>query len=204
MNITYEQISELIKLSSSKDWIDYISAIAGIFTSLFFVFFGYYTFIQAPKQLVKSKVNEKEVEMLYKAFEHLFIFSDAVGLYISNKERKYKKLSSNSVVELESSFAEKDRESSEGVYASFRDYNMAASIFRSIGATKIKDDIDMLKTKVVEFRNFIYDIENVAAKQSKEEYEELSENILKKRNEIDKIKNNCFDGIRDYKNKLKK
>ncbi|HDZ8842537.1 TPA: hypothetical protein RUX01_001999 [Aeromonas dhakensis] len=68
MNLSYEQLEYIIKLATDKDWIDISIAIFNIATPLFVGLFSYYAFIQSPRQLARSKIKEKEVEILYKAF----------------------------------------------------------------------------------------------------------------------------------------
>lgn len=107
MNLSYEQLELLINKATEKDTLDIFIAICNIIIPFFIGLFSYYTFIQSPRQLAKSKIKEKEVEMLYKAFDNFFIFSDSIGLFVSNKERKYKKLLTQQV--LEASFIEKEK-----------------------------------------------------------------------------------------------
>ncbi|UNP87542.1 hypothetical protein MNZ22_11935 [Aeromonas encheleia] len=202
MNLTYEQIELLVNTAAKKDIIDIIIAFGNIIPALLVGLFSYYAFIQTPRQLAKSKIKEKEVEMLYKAFDNFFIFSDAIGLFISNKERKYKKLLTGH--NLEPSFSEKEKASSDAVYASFSNYHLASHILRAIGNRDTEAQVDIYKTKAIEIRELILDFENNNEKaKDSSEYEAIHSEISKRRNELDKIKDHCFDLISKFKDDLK-
>lgn len=203
MDLSYEQLESIIKLATDKDWLDISIATFNIATPLFVGLFSYYAFIQSPRQLARSKIKEKEVEMLYKAFDHFFIFADAIGLFVSNKERKYKKLLEKQA--LEESFCEKEKVSSEAVYATFQSCHLASHILRAIGDKDTEAQVDIYRTKCIEFRAFIFDLErcDVSGK-SCAEYEVIHRNISKRRIELDAIKDHCFDKISCFKEKLKK
>ncbi|WP_429212490.1 hypothetical protein [Aeromonas veronii] len=203
MDISYEQLEYIINLATDKDWVDISIAICNIAAPLFVGLFSYYAFIQSPRQLARSKIKEKEVEMLYKAFDHFFIFSDTIGLFVSNKERKYKKLLTQQVIE--DSFLEKEKSSSEAVYSAFQSGHLASHILRAIGDKNTEAQIDIYMTKVVEFRSYLFELENsLLNKETKVDYKIIHCEISKRRAELDTIKDCCFDMISNFKENLKR
>ena len=105
MDFNLEQAKDLINHATNKDCFDYIIQLANITTPIILIFITWGIFIKTPKQNKIIVINEKEIEMLYKAFENFHIFSDAINLYISNKKRKHQnKLDGK---KLEDSFAQK-------------------------------------------------------------------------------------------------
>lgn len=201
MIFPFDEIKKLIYIFQEKDIFDYMGLLINAATPISIFWLGYYTFNKTPQQLAKSKIKEKEVEMLYKAFDSFFNFSDAIGLFISNKERKFKKNIHG--YPLEASFEKKETDSSEAVYLSFRDYNLASHILRAIGDKETEDKIDIFKTKAVELRKLIIDFELSAKASDVNEIDIICRDISIKRSELDKIKDECFDQISKHKEKLK-
>ncbi|MEB8630444.1 hypothetical protein P2G72_11645 [Cronobacter sakazakii] len=204
MEITFDQIKELTEIVTSKDWVDYVTSIGSLISSVAIILLTCYIFIKTPNQTARSKVYEKEVDLLYKAFDYFCLFSDAVGLYASNKHRKYKTLSSPDNKPLEESFNDKEKQSSEKVYPAFKEQNMASSLLHSIGALEPKKCVDRYKEKTVELRKLIIDFETSNGNHNTEKYKEISDEIGKIRNELDTIKNSFFNKIRDFKDEIKK
>ncbi|MFJ5433996.1 hypothetical protein ACIPSR_10540 [Pectobacterium sp. CHL-2024] len=204
MEITFEQIKELTEIVTNKDWVDYVTSIGSLISSVAIIFLTCYIFFKTPNQTARSKVYEKEVNLLYKAFDCFFLFSDAVGLYASNKHRKYKALSSPDNNTLEESFRDKEKESSENVYPVFKEQNMASSILHSIGALEPKKCVDSYKEKTVELRKLIINFETNHENPDSEKCKEISDKIEKIRDELDAIKNCFFNKIRDFKDEIKK
>lgn len=204
MEITFDQIKELTEILTSKDWVDYVTSIGSLISSVAIIFLTCYIFFKTPNQTARSKVYEKEVDLLYKAFDCFCLFSDAVGLYASNKHRKYKTLSSPDNKPLEESFSDKEKQSSEKVYPAFKEQNMASSLLHSIGALEPKKCVDRYKEKTVELRKIIIDFEASNESPNTEKCKEISNEIGKIRNELDTIKNDFFNKIRDFKDEVKK
>lgn len=198
MNIDYEKIQQLVLAATEKDLLDYVVQISNILATVAIGFITWKIFINTPKQNKIIKIQEKEIELLYRAFEHFHNFSDTVSLYISNKNRKYYKLSKQE--NLEASFSEKDSISTEAVYTSFKEYTLASHILRSIGDKNTENLIDIYKTKAVEIRTDIYDFEN---NYNENELKNFIDNLSKKRNELDKLKDQCFDSISQFKDTMK-
>lgn len=204
MEITFDQIKELTEIVTSKDWVDYVTSIGSLISSLAIIILTCYIFFKTPNQTARSKVYEKEVELLYKAFDCFCLFSDAVGLYASNKHRKYKTLSAPDNKPLEESFSDKEKQSSEKVYPAFKEQNMASSLLHSIGALEPKKCVDSYKEKTVELRKLIIDFETSNENLNTEKCKEISDKIGIIRNELDMIKNCFFNKIRDFKDEIKK
>lgn len=204
MEINFEQIKELTEIVTSKDWVDYVTSIGSLISSVVIILLTCYIFFKTPNQTARSKIYEKEVELLYKAFDCFCLFSDAVGLYASNKHRKYKTLSDPGSKPLEGSFSDKEKESSEKVYPAFKEQNMASSLLLSIGAFEPKKCVDSYKEKTVELRKLIIDFETSDENQNTEKCKEISGQIEKIRKELDTIKNCFFNKIRDFKDEIKK
>jgi hypothetical protein len=204
MEITFDQIKELTEIVTSKDWVDYLTSIGSLISSLAIIILTFYIFFKTPNQTARSKVYEKEVDLLYKAFDCFCLFSDAVGLYASNKHRKYKILSNPDNKPLEESFSDKEKQSSEKVYPAFKEQNMASSLLHSIGALEPKKCVDSYKEKTVELRKFIIDFETSNESINTEKCKEISDKIGIMRNELDMIKDCFFNKIRDFKDEIKK
>lgn len=204
MEISFEQVKQLAEIVTQKDWLDYLSSIGSLVSSLAVILLTCYIFFKTPNQTARGKIYEKEVDLLYRAFDSFCIFSDAVGLYASNKHRKYKTLSKPTNKPLEESFKDKEKESSENVYSTFKDQNMASSLLHSIGALEPKKCVDSYKAKTVELRKMIFDFEQSNANPSYEVCKEISDKIEKIRNELDTIKSCFFDKITDFKDEIKK
>lgn len=204
MEITFDQIKELTEIVTSKDWVDYMTSIGSLISSVAIIFLTGYIFFKTPNQTARSKVYEKEVDLLYKAFDYFCLFSDAVGLYASNKHRKYKKLSDPDNKPLEESFSDKEKQSSEKVYPAFKEQNMASSLLHSIGALEPKKYVDSYKEKTVELRKLIIEFERSNKNPNTEKCKEISYKIGMIRNELDSIKNCFFNKIRDFKDEIKK
>jgi len=204
MEITYEQIKELAEIVTSKDWVDYVTSIGSLINSVVIILLTCYIFFRTPNQTARSKVYEKEVDLLYKAFDSFCLFCDAVGLYASNKNRKYEKLSDPRNKPLEESFTIKEQESSDNVYPAFKEQNMASSLLHSIGALEPKKCVDSYKKKTVELRNFLFDIETSSEKPDSEKCKQIANEINKIRSELDTIKSCFFDKIREFKEEIKK
>ncbi|WP_447881760.1 hypothetical protein [Serratia fonticola] len=204
MEITYEQIKEVAEIITKKDFFDYVISIGSLLSSVMVIFLSYYIFFKTPNQIARSKVYEKEVDLLYKAFDSFCIFADAVGLYASNKKRKYDTLSDPNSKPLEASFSIKESESSENVYSAFKEQNMASSLLQSIGALEPKKCVDSYKEKTVELRKIIINFENTSDNPDLTKYKELASKIELIRGELDSIKYCFFDKIRDFKEKIKK
>ena len=204
MEITFEQIKELTEIVTSKDWVDYVSSIGSLISSVAIILLTCYIFFKTPNQTARSKVYEKEVDLLYKAFDCFCLFSDAVGLYASNKHRKYKTLSNPDNKPLEESFINKEKQSSEDVYPAFKEQNMASSLLHSIGALEPKKCVDSYKGKTVELRKLIIDFETSHENPDTEKCKDISDKIEIIRNELDTIKNCFFNKIRDFKDEIKK
>lgn len=204
MEITYEQIKEVTEIITKKDFFDYVISIGSLLSSVVVIFLSYYIFFKTPNQTARSKVYEKEVDLLYKAFDSFCLFADAVGLYASNKKRKYDTLSDPNSKPLEASFSKKEIESSENVYPAFKEQNMASSLLQSIGALEPKKCVDRYKEKTVELRKIIFDFENTSDNPDLKKYKELASKIELIKGELDSIKYCFFDKIRDFKEKIKK
>ncbi|KAF6638571.1 hypothetical protein HFD95_04160 [Pantoea sp. EKM10T] len=204
MEITFDQIKELTEIVNSKDWVDYVTSIGSLISSLAIIILTCYIFFKTPNQTARSKVYEKEVDLLYKAFDCFCLFSDAVGLYASNKHRKYKTLSDPDNKPLEESFSDKEKQSSENVYPAFKEQNMASSLLHSIGALEPKKCVDSYKEKTVELRKLIIDFERSNEKTNTEKCKGISDKIGVIRNELDTIKDCFFNKIRDFKDEIKK
>lgn len=204
MEITFDQIKELTEIVTSKDWVDYVTSIGSLISSVAIIFLTCYIFFKTPNQTARSKVYEKEVDLLYKAFDYFCLFSDAVGLYASNKHRKYKTLSDPDNKPLEESFSDKEKQSSEKVYPAFKEQNMASSLLHSIGALEPKKYVDSYKEKTVELRKLIIEFERSNTNPNTEKCKEISDKIGIIRNELDTIKNCFFNKIRDFKDEIKK
>ncbi len=204
MEITFEQIKELTEIVTSKDWVDYVSSIGSLISSVAIILLTCYIFFKTPNQTARSKVYEKEVDLLYKAFDCFCLFSDAVGLYASNKNRKYKTLSNPENKPLEEGFIIKEKQSSEDVYPAFKEQNMASSLLHSIGALEPKKCVDSYKGKTVELRKLIIDFETSHENPDTEKCKEISDKIEIIRAELDTIKNCFFNKIREFKDEIKK
>ncbi|CFQ39600.1 hypothetical protein [Yersinia bercovieri] len=204
MEITFEQIKELTEIVTSKDWVDYVTSIGSLISSVAIILLTCYIFFKSPNQTARSKVYEKEVDLLYKAFDCFCLFSDAVGLYVSNKNRKYNTLSDSNNKPLEESFSKKEHESSENVYSAFKEQNMASSLLQSIGALEPKKCVDSYKDKTVELRRLIINFETNSENPDLQNYKEIASKIEVIRGELDSIKNCFFDKIRDFKEEIKK
>lgn len=204
MEITFDQIKELTEIVTNKDWVDYVTSIGSLISSVAIIFLTCYIFLKTPNQTARSKVYEKEVDLLYKAFDYFCLFSDAVGLYASNKHRKYKTLSDPDNKPLEESFSDKEKQSSEKVYPAFKEQNMASSLLHSIGALEPKKYVDSYKEKTVELRKIIIEFERSNKNPNTEKCKEISDKIGIIRNELDTIKNCFFNKIRDFKDEIKK
>lgn len=204
MEITFDQIKELTEIFTSKDWVDYVTSIGNLISSMAIVLLTFYIFFKTPNQTARSKVYEKEVELLYRAFDYFCLFSDAVGLYASNKHRKYKTLRDLGSPPLEESFVNKEKESSENVYPAFKEQNMASSLLHSIGALEPKKCVDSYKEKAVELRKIIINFERIHKNPNTEKCREISDEIEKIRSELDKIKNCFLNKIREFKDEIKK
>lgn len=204
MEITFDQVKELTEIITSKDWVDYVSTIGSLISSVAIIFLTCYIFFKTPNQTARSKVYEKEVDLLYKAFDFFCLFSDAVGLYASNKHRKYKTLSDSGNKPLEESFSDNEKQSSEKVYPAFKEQNMASSLLHSIGALEPKKCVDSYKEKTVELRELIIDFETSNENPNTEKCKDISDKIGIIRDELDTIKNCFFNKIRDFKDEIKK
>lgn len=204
MEITFDQIKELTEIFTSKDWVDYVTSIGNLISSMAIALLTFYIFFKTPNQTARSKVYEKEVELLYRAFDYFCLFSDAVGLYASNKHRKYKTLRDLGSPPLEESFVNKEKESSENVYPAFKEQNMASSLLHSIGALEPKKCVDSYKEKAVELRKIIINFERIHKNPNTEKCREISDEIEKIRSELDKIKNCFLNKIREFKDEIKK
>lgn len=204
MDITFEQIKELTEIVTNKDWVDYVTSIGSLISSVVIILLTCYIFFKTPNQTARSKVYEKEVDLLYKAFDCFCLFSDAVGLYASNKSRKYKTLSNPRNKPLEDSFSQKEKESSENVYPAFKEQNMASSLLHSIGALEPKKCVDSYKKKTVELRALVINFENNSENPAPENCKKIAEDIEKIRGELDIIKTCFFDKIRNFKDEIKK
>ncbi|PQK90340.1 hypothetical protein [Pantoea ananatis] len=204
MEITFDQLKELTEIATSKDWIDYVTSIGSLISSVAIILLTCYIFFKTPNQTARSKVYEKEVDLLYKAFDCFCLFSDAVGLYASNKHRKYKTLSNLDNKPLEESFSDKEKQSSENVYPAFKEQNMASSLLHSIGDLESKKCVDSYKKKTVELREIIINFETSIEKPSTEKCKEISDEIGKIRDELETIKNCFLNKIRDFKDEIKK
>lgn len=204
MNISYEQLEKLIQLATSKDYLDVLAQLANIATTLGIVIITWIIFIYTPKQNRLVKIQEKEIEMLYRAFDSFHNFVDAFGLYISNKHRKYKKIKENKG-ELEESFSDKEKKSSDAVYLSFRDYTLASHILRSIGDKRTEYLVDIYKKTAVEARAFIYRFEFEEDLNSLDDIKltKFIDEINLYREVLDKLKDKCFDSISNYKELMK-
>jgi len=181
-----------------------VTSIGSLISSLAIIILTCYIFFKTPNQTARSKVYEKEVDLLYKAFDCFCLFSDAVGLYASNKHRKYKTLSDPDNKPLEESFSDKEKQSSERVYPAFKEQNMASRLLYSIGALEPKKCVDSYKEKTVELRKLIIDFETSNENLHTEKCKEISDKIGAIRNELDTIKNCFFNKIRDFKDEVKK
>jgi len=204
MEITFDQIKELTEIFTSKDWVDYVTSIGNLISSMAIALLTFYIFFKTPNQTARSKVYEKEVELLYRAFDYFCLFSDAVGLYASNKHRKYKTLRDLGSPPLEEGFVNKEKESSENVYPAFKEQNMASSLLHSIGALEPKKCVDSYKEKAVELRKIIINFERIHKNPNTEKCREISDEIEKIRSELDKIKNCFLNKIREFKDEIKK
>lgn len=199
MNLTYEQVLTLVTKATEKGTYDYLLLIFNFVLSLALILVSIHVFIKTPKQNKIIKIQEKEIELLYKAFDHFFIFSDAVSLFISNKERKFQKVFNQE--NIEKSFLIKETESSERVYAAFKDMNMASHILRSIGDKTTEQKIDIYKTKAVNLRGIIFSFEKKDCPSG--EIDSILRELRKGRAELDKLKDECFDSIAYHKETLK-
>ncbi|MFM1335944.1 hypothetical protein WFO66_17770 [Yersinia enterocolitica] len=204
MEITFEQIKELTEIVTSKDWVDYVTSIGSLISSVAIILLTCYIFFKTPNQTARSKVYEKEVDLLYKASDCFYLFSDAVGLYVSNKSRKYNNLSDSNNKPLEESFSKNEHESSENVYPAFKEQNMASSLLQSIGALEPKKCVDSYKDKTVELRRLIINFETNSESPDLQNHKEIASKIEIIRGELDSIKNCFFDKIRDFKEEIKK
>lgn len=199
MDLSYEQILEIVAKATDKNWYDYTFLFLNFILSIGLIYVSIHIFIKTPKQNKLIKIQEKEIELLYKAFDHFFIFSDAISLFISNKVRKLQKLHKKESIE--ESFTQKELLSSEKVYATFNDMNMASQILRSIGDKTTEQKMDIFKTKAVELRTKIYAFEKRNSPLN--EIDSLLKELRKRRAELDKLKNGCFDSIANHKEKMK-
>ncbi|MNG68652.1 hypothetical protein D3C79_269880 [compost metagenome] len=204
MEITFDQLKELTEIVTSKGWLDYVTSIGSLISPVAIILLTCYIFFKTPNQTARSKVYEKEVDLLYKAFDCFCLFSDAVGLYASNKSRKYKTLSNPDNNPSEEGFSNKEKQSAENVYPAFKEQNMASSLLHSIGALEPKKCVDSYKGKTVELRKLIIDFEKNHENPDTEKCKEISDQIEKIRNELDTIKNCFFNKIREFKEEIKK
>lgn len=199
MDLSYEQILEIVAKATDKNWYDYTFLFSNFILSIGLIYVSIHIFIKTPKQNKLIKIQEKEIELLYKAFDHFFVFSDAVSLFISNKERKFQKQHNNE--NIEESFLQKEIQSSEKVYATFNDMNMASQILRSIGDKTTEQKVNIFETKAVDLRTKIYAFEK--RDYSLSEIDNFLIELRKGRSELDKLKDGCFDSIANYKESLK-
>jgi hypothetical protein len=180
MDITFGQLKEIAEVITQKDAIDYTISIGSLISSVAVILLSFYIFFKTPNQTARSKVYEKEVDLLYKAFDCFCLFSDTVGLYASNKYRKFKALGNVDSEPLDQSFPDKEKESSEDVYAAFKQYNMASNILQSIGALEPKKHADNYKIKTVELRELIIEFQENPEEKSISEYNKIANDIKKK------------------------
>lgn len=202
MNLSYEQLKNLVEIITEKSLIDYILPIGNLLVSIALIILSCYVFIKTPKQTAKSKIHEKEVELLYKAFECFCNFSDAVGLYISNKKRKYRRLSDPSSKPLENNFHKNESISSEKVHLAFSEQKMASNILQSIGSNEAKDLIDNYKNEVVKLRNLVMDFEGSTGPYQLQTYKVLLESIEKIDIEVNRLSKLVLDKINISKNSI--
>lgn len=204
MDINFEQMKALVEMVTKKDWVDYITSIGSLISSLAIILLTCYIFFKTPNQAARGKIYEKEVDLLYKAFDYFCLFADAVGLYTSNKNRKYKKLSTPDNKPLEESFSQKEKDSSENVYITFKEQNMASSLLHSIGAFECKKWVDSYKEETVKLRKLIIEFETDSHLLDSKKYKDMAANIEEIRIELDNIKSNFFEEIRKFKEEIKK
>lgn len=201
MDFNLEQAKDLISHATNKDYFDYTIQLANIATPIILMFVTWGIFIKTPKQNKIIVINEKEIEMLYKAFENFHIFSDAISLYISNKKRKHQNELDGK--NLEVSFTQKETESSNAVYESFRNYTLAISILRSIGDKNTESFINKYHEKAKSLRTSIYDFE-LNKGYDKNELKTFVNDIVGFRKELETLKEKCFDSISSFKDEMKK
>lgn len=200
-NLTFDEIKSLIELITNKGLLDYISLSFNLLTSVAIVFITWYMFVKTPKQNKVIKIQEKEIELLYSAFDNFFIFSDAISLYISNKERKLKKLALNEIIQ--EPFIIKENISSDNVYSSFSKFFLAKHTLQAIGDIKTINLFDNYRSKSVFLRENIYKFEKIN-NPTIEQYKEIISTIESERKEIEKIKVMSFKSISQFKDSLKK
>ncbi|MDY0924956.1 hypothetical protein SOM41_01170 [Enterobacter sp. CFBP8995] len=207
MDITFDQMKELVEIITQKDKFDYFISVANLIISGCVIALTYYVFFKTPNQTAKSKVYEKEIELLYKSFEYFCSFSDAVGLYVSNKYRKYNNLSDINNLPLEDNFAKNDDEASNNVYSLFKEHSIASSILQSIGALEPQKCIESYKDKTVALRKLIFEFEarckaDISSVQI-DDYKAIAIKIEESRNELNVIKGCFFDHIKNSKETIK-
>ena len=202
MNLSYEQLKTLAEIITEKSLIDYILPAGNLLISLALVILSCYIFIKTPKQTAKSKIHEKEVDLLYKAFESFCNFSDAVGLYISHKKIKYGRLSDPSSKPLEKNFYKTEAVSSEKAHQSFSEQKMASNILQSIGSNKANYLIDNYKNEFVKLRTLVINFEESTGPHQLHTYKNLLESIEKIDTEVDRLTNLILDEINTSKNTI--
>lgn len=198
MELNYNQIQDLIILATSKNWYDYLSLIFNVLISLCAIILTYAVFLKTPKQNRRLKIQEKEIELLYLAFDNFQIFTDTINLYLSNKHRRYSKLQNKK--QLEDTFLEKDKASTEKVYNSFVNFNLAVDILRSIGDIETARQVQDYKELAVESRSYIFSYE---LKENNDTLENLVEKIKEYKNCLTLKKNSCLDSISNFKETMK-
>lgn len=203
MDISFEQLQYLILEITKKDIFYYINLITNFIGSILILAISIYFFIKKPNQMAKIRIYEKEIELLYEAFNHFCKFSDKVGLFTSNKYRKFLYLSKPNELSLDSNFEVNEIKSTEEVYDSFSDENKASGILISIGANNLANTVKEYRKTTVDLRMLIISFEEKTKNKDKSDYDNICIVISKKRDDLNKIKESFFIEMKKFKANIK-
>jgi hypothetical protein len=196
-------IVQQIKVSSAKNWFDYVPILLSSSAPLIAVLFSYIFFSKQHTQSAKAKVAEKDIDRLYEAADLFFEYADSIGLFFSMTEIKSNILNEKKIVP--ESVNDKTLKATDEVYENFKCIHKAEFLLLSLGETDVAMKVGKYRTETIKFRKEIIEL---AKWDSSKDYpdnlsHDLSNKIKAQRVKFNSEKNDCLASIAACKLRLK-
>ncbi|BBB31495.1 hypothetical protein [Neptunomonas japonica] len=196
--LTYEQLKEIVSIASEKGLFDIVTVAAPSVVALFAVWVSYLTVKRHSVHVTNEKVIEKDVEKLYEAADCFFEYSDAVGLFFSMQEKRFRR-----VIALDpddEGFAHKVNEATGAVYSNFSKIHKTSFLLKALGQKEVADLVDAYRSQSIILRKSVYELSQAP---SEEAIKSFLVNIAAERSNLEAMKNECLEEIAACKGRIK-
>lgn len=198
---TFEQIKELIEISSAKGGFDYLSLVLTSFSTLLAVWFGFFLYTKHAEKII----TEKDIERLYEAGGCFFEFSDAVGLFFSMVQKEVENtLQKDQHDSYDLEFNDKVKKATNAVYDNFRQVNKAYFLLKALGEDEVAKRIDLYKNEALQLRKAYFGLmKTFKADKNPAPLEAFYNDLPAKRDALIVSKDACLDDIAKCNKKFK-